>query len=143
MWEGDTSPLNERCKIFFTEENLGLVGEFRPPQLVRQNVVPRIKNLQHTMIRHNISTSVSNIILPTNICKLDFFMEDGINFLANSVWGYNFTSSILPPGTFTWLTANQGYSELFENSNLITNILHVIISAPVPNTLNIQYWMEV
>jgi len=33
VWEGDTSPLNERCKIFFTEENLALVGEFRPPQI--------------------------------------------------------------------------------------------------------------
>ena len=33
VWEGDTSPTNERCKIFFTEYNLGLVGEFRPPQI--------------------------------------------------------------------------------------------------------------
>ena len=39
---GGTAGITERCKIFFTEENLGLVGQFRPPALVLGTTPDRI-----------------------------------------------------------------------------------------------------
>lgn len=33
-WDGTPGTFAERCKIFFSEENMGLVGEFRVPQII-------------------------------------------------------------------------------------------------------------
>ncbi len=38
-WDG-TAGITDRCKIFFTEENLGLVGQFRPPVVHATEIAP-------------------------------------------------------------------------------------------------------
>lgn len=49
VWEGAASPIVERCKIFFTEENMALVGEFRPPAVAAEATIQ--------MVRENFGTT--------------------------------------------------------------------------------------
>lgn len=46
VWDGPASLLVERCKIFFTVDNLALVGQFRPPQAAPSTAPALVRALE-------------------------------------------------------------------------------------------------
>lgn len=51
-WNG-TAGITERCKIFFTEENLGLVGQFRPPASPIISSIAKTPNVTYLWMPEN------------------------------------------------------------------------------------------
>lgn len=82
VWEGAASPIVERCKIFFTEENMALVGEFRPPAVAAVATIQMVReNFGTTFFRGVIA--VGTLFTATTICDVkSFYVTNTLNTAA-------------------------------------------------------------
>lgn len=88
-WEG-VDGINERAKIYLTENNLGLVGQFRPPTTTINQFVDNvaIQNIHEDMnVRPGLTPTIFNVqavlanteyvvTLPANTKKFSMFIQE-------------------------------------------------------------------
>lgn len=100
-WDG-TAGITERCKIFFTEENLGLVGQFRPPAISPAQTVQ--------IVRENFGTRLFAGVLTASV----IFTADR----STDIKSFYLTNTLTTAGTVTIVHRRPGFTDI----NLVSGL---------------------